>query len=66
MLRNGFDKAREKAGIDFETFQFRDIRAKSVTDIEDDSEKEAVINTSGHDTEKAFNMYVRNRRGKAC
>lgn len=64
MLRNGFDAAREKAGISFDDFQFRDIRAKSGTDIEEEGGKEKARDALGHDQESTTNRYLRNRKGK--
>ena len=47
MLRHRFDKAREKAGVEF---QFRDLRAKAGTDKAESQEIHAAQKQLGHKT----------------
>ncbi|MCC7006766.1 MAG: tyrosine-type recombinase/integrase [Ottowia sp.] len=63
-LRSRFDKAREIAGIDKASFQFRDLRAKAGTDTEDKKGMEAAKNQLGHANESMTRQYVRHRLGK--
>lgn len=63
-LDGRFDKAREAAGIPFETFQLRDLRAKAGTDKEESDGIEAAQNQLGHESAQMTKHYVRNRRGK--
>ncbi|MBT0962051.1 tyrosine-type recombinase/integrase [Denitromonas iodatirespirans] len=58
MLRNRFDKARTAAGV---SFQFRDIRAKSATDMEDLGRAQQLL---GHKTRGMTEHYTRQRRGE--
>jgi integrase len=64
MLGNRFDKARITAGIDFEKFQLRDLRAKAGTDKEESEGMEAAQHQLGHESTQMTKRYVRNRRGK--
>ncbi len=63
-LRSRFDMARQLAGIDKNTFQFRDLRAKAGTDKEEREGMEAAKNQLGHANENMTRHYVRHRRGK--
>lgn len=63
-LRYGMDKARQKAGISKEQFQFRDLRAKSGTDKEEAMGLEAARQLLGHKSSGMTTHYVRHRKGK--
>lgn len=56
-------RARER-GIPFQRFQFRDLRAKSGTDKEEQEGMEATRRFLGHSTEKQTRAYVRNLKGE--
>ena len=56
-LRSRFDKARELAGVNF---QFRDLRAKAATDIEDLAHAQSLL---GHKSRSTTEIYTRERRG---
>lgn len=58
------DHAQEKAaelGIEFVRFQFKDLRAKSVSDMESMASARKLL---GHTTESMTTKYVRNRVGE--
>ena len=57
-LRGGFDRARQKAGI---SFQFRDLRAKAATDLEDLGHAQKLL---GHTTRDMTEHYTRKRKGE--
>lgn len=57
-LRKRFRKAKDAAGIDF---QFRDIRAKAATDVEDLGRAQKLL---GHKSRNQTEDYVRNRQGE--
>ncbi len=57
-LRTRFDKARKAAGINF---QFRDIRAKTATDIENLAHAQKLL---GHKSRAMTEHYTRNRKGE--
>jgi integrase len=57
-LRSRFDKARKAAGI---SFQFRDIRAKTATDIGDLAGAQKLL---GHKSRTMTEHYTRNRKGE--
>lgn len=64
MLRNHFDKARDKAGIDKNKFQFRDLRAKAGTDKADSSgDIRQAQQQLGHKSVVMTEAYVRDRKG---
>lgn len=56
-LRSRFDKAREKAGVNF---QFRDLRAKTATDTDDLAHAQKLL---GHRNRSTTEIYTRERRG---
>lgn len=65
-FRSQFDKARDAAeaeakerGIPFFRFQFRDLRPKSATDLEDLKRAQALL---GHTTERMTAHYIRARK----
>ncbi|MGU7780689.1 tyrosine-type recombinase/integrase [Burkholderia sp. PU8-34] len=63
-LRTRFDKAREKAGIDKDLFQFRDLRAKAGTDkTEAAGDIRKAQQQLGHASIVMTEKYVRQRRG---
>lgn len=62
-LRHRFDKARIAAGIDFDDFQFRDLRAKAATDKTDSDDIRAAQRQLGHASVVMTEHYVRKRRG---
>lgn len=66
-FRSQFDKARDAAeaeakelGIPFERFQFRDLRPKAATDLENLANAQKLL---GHTTERMTAAYIRARRG---
>lgn len=64
MLRSHFDKAREKAGINKESFQFRDLRAKAGTDkAELSGDIRQAQKQLGHSSVVMTEAYVRGRKG---
>ena len=64
-LREHFDRAREKAGIEKAAFQFRDIRAKAGTDkTESSGDIRQAQMQLGHSNITTTEIYVRNRKGK--
>lgn len=71
MLRYAFEAARKKAAAenpkiekDIQNFQFRDLRAKAATDVDDISGINAAQAQLGHTTTAMTARYVRHRRGK--
>lgn len=71
MLRYAFEAAREKAAgenpeieKDIKKFQFRDLRAKAATDVDDASGIAVAQAQLGHTTPAMTARYVRHRRGK--
>lgn len=56
-LRSRFDKAREKAGVNF---QFPDLRAKTATDAEDLAHAQSLL---GHKNRSTTEIYTRDRLG---
>ena len=56
-LRSRFDKAREKAGMNF---QFRDLRAKAATDTYDLAHAQRLL---GHKNRSTTEIYTRERKG---
>lgn len=63
-LRSRFDKVRVTAGIDKNSFQFRDLRAKAATEKEDKEGMAAAKDQLGHKSEAMTRRYVRHRLGK--
>lgn len=64
-FRSQFDKARDAAeakekGIPFFRLQFRDLRPKGATDMEDDVKEQKLL---GHTTARMTADYIRQRRG---
>ncbi len=64
MLSGGMDRAREKAGVPKEDFQFRDLRAKAATDKDELLGIEAARNLLGHTNQAMTSDYIRHRKGK--
>lgn len=64
MLRNDFDAAREKAGINKAEFQIRDLRAKAATEVDDADGTRAAQGLLGHTTETMTTDYIRHKVGK--
>ena len=64
MLRGGMDRAREKAGVDKQAFQFRDLRAKAATDKDELQGVEAARELLGHVNQSMTMHYIRNRKGR--
>ena len=71
MLRYAFESARASAAAAhpkieaaIRNFQFRDLRAKAGTDIEQERGIEAAQAQLGHSTSTMTAHYVRHRRGK--
>jgi len=63
-MRHRFDKARIAAGIEFDDFQFRDLRAKAATDKTDAEDIRAAQQQLGHASVTMTEHYVRKRRGR--
>lgn len=63
-LDNRFEVARRAAGVDLNTFQFRDLRAKAATETEEQIGMQAAQNLLGHKSSGMTAHYVRNRKGK--
>lgn len=59
-LQNRFAKAREEAGIPKNNFQFRDLRGKAATDLEDLERAQKLL---GHTTRGMTEHYTRDRLG---
>ncbi|MFZ6772741.1 tyrosine-type recombinase/integrase [Undibacterium sp. SXout7W] len=57
-MRSRFDKAREESGVNF---QFRDLRAKAATDINDLGHAQKLL---GHKNRATTEIYTRNRIGE--
>lgn len=57
-LRSRFDKAREQAGV---SFQFRDLRAKAATDINDLAHAQRLL---GHKNRTTTEICTRDRVGE--
>lgn len=65
MLRNHFDAARDAAGVDKDSFQFRDLRAKAATDKADFSgDIRQAQQQLGHTTVGMTEQYIRARKGQ--
>ncbi len=64
MFRTLFDKARLKAGVNFDDFQLKDLRAKAGTDTEEFKGMAAAKDQLGHKNESMTRKYVRHRKGK--
>jgi len=63
-LDNRFEAARRAAGVELNSFQFRDLRAKAATETEEQIGMEAAQNLLGHKSSGMTAHYVRNRKGK--
>ena len=63
-LDGRFGKAREAAGVGTMEFQFRDLRAKAATEVDEASGREAAQNLLGHAGAGMTKQYVRHRLGK--
>lgn len=63
-LRSRFEAAREAAGEIAKGFQFRDLRAKSATDIREERSLDAAQALLGHSSVTMTEHYTRNRKGK--
>jgi integrase len=70
-LRGAFDRARDAAvekhpamTKEIRSFQFRDLRAKAGTDVEEDRGMAAAKDQLGHSSEAMTAHYVRHRKGK--
>lgn len=63
-LDDRFAKAREAAGVKSAEFQFRDLRAKAATEVEDRDGMDAAQGLLGHADGSMTRHYVRNRIGK--
>lgn len=63
-LRTRFDKAREDAGIEKSKFQFRDLRAKAATDVNEYTDIKKAQTLLGHTSKKMTEHYIRHRLGK--
>lgn len=63
-LDGRFGKAREAAKIGTHDFQFRDLRAKAATEVEELRGMDQAQGLLGHASSKMTAHYIRNRRGK--
>lgn len=63
-LDGRFGKAREAAKIGTHDFQFRDLRSKAATEVEETRGMEQAQGLLGHATSTMTAHYVRNRKGK--
>ena len=61
IARDKAEKRAEKLGIKHEQFQFRDLRAKSASDMESMANARKLL---GHTTESMTAKYVRSRVGE--
>lgn len=64
MLRGAMDRARQKAGIHKNDFQFRDLRAKAATDADENQGLAAAQALLGHTTPNVTHHYIRHRKGR--
>jgi len=64
MLRDRFDDARAAANVPKAEFQFRDLRAKAATDIDDERGTRDAQSLLGHTTESMTANYIRHKVGK--
>lgn len=64
VLRNRFDDARDAAGVPKAQFQFRDMRAKAATELDDVDGTKAAQALLGHTTETMTANYIRHKVGK--
>lgn len=64
MLRSRFDEARLLAGVEKDLFQFRDLRAKAATDMDDAQGTRAAQALLGHTTEGMTADYIRRKAGR--
>lgn len=64
MLRDRFDEARARAGVDKALFQFRDFRAKVATETDEAEGTRAAQALLGHTTEGMTASYIRHKVGK--
>lgn len=63
-LDNRFEDARRTAGVALNSFQFRDLRSKAATEVDDSVGIEAAQRLLGHKSPAMTKHYVRNRKGK--
>lgn len=63
-LRKRFEDARTLAGDMAKGFQFRDLRAKSASDVRDDQDLDTAQALMGHASQTMTEHYTRNRKGK--
>jgi len=63
-LDNRFEDARREAKVNLNDFQFRDLRAKAATEVEEASGIAAAQHLLGHKSSAMTTHYVRNRKGK--
>ena len=63
-LDSRFEKARDAAGVKPAAFQFRDLRAKAATEVDELSGIERASNLLVHTNPNTTRKYVRNRLGK--
>lgn len=63
-LDNRFEDARRAAGVDLNSFQFRDLRAKAGTEKEERDGMQGAQDLLGHRSANMTTHYVRNRKGK--
>jgi integrase len=63
-MRTRMDAAREAAGIPKEDFQFRDMRPKAATEVDEKSGTKEAQGLLGHTTETMTTKYIRHKVGK--
>lgn len=64
MLRDRFDAARAAAGVQKDLFQFRDLRAKAGTELDEAGGTRAAQAILGHTTEGTTVRYIRRKAGR--
>ncbi len=64
MLRDRFDDARALANVPKSEFQFRDLRAKAATDLDEERGTRDAQSLLGHTTEGMTVNYIRHKVGK--
>jgi integrase len=63
MRNTRFNDARERAGVAKELFQFRNLRAKTATEVDETSGTRAAQAILGHTTEEMVAQYIRHKVG---
>jgi integrase len=64
MLQDRFTDARNAAGVELDDFQFRDLRAKTATELDEAGGTRAAQAVLGHTTESMTEKYIRHKVGR--